>query len=439
MVELKTLIRDDLPLKTMGGIPLCFKDGAQAKKSWQLEAVVLLNQFAALGQMLAAQAKSPGILRATRLRLKNHAKACEEQVNCLLLLLAPLNPVAVHPIEAQTYLQSIGHRQSTLGQYFPNLFRDWTWGEKENSEMLELLKSLLPPENDQQVLFMGAGGGRLAYDYHRWAKPALTLVNDLNPLLLLIAKQMAEGNTLELFEMPPIPVDDQSSAIKQKLSSPGKADENLQFLLGDATAEIFKKNPFDAVVTQWFIDDCGQDIHELFPKINALLKPGGKWINIGPLIYRGGGFATLYSSQETVQIAEHCGFKVEDVKNEFAQYLNSPLWRNRREDMILSFRAVKTDDCEAAVEDSNEVHPARLEWLDDKSKPIPLMGDVKSAAQAYSLMATVFKNIDGKTSVAEIELEIVQKLGMPEEIAVKIVGDMLRGLANARLANPVKS
>ena len=40
----------------------------------------------------------------------------------------------------------------------------------------------------------------------------------------------------------------------------------------------------DCVVTSFFID-CAHNVVEFIELIHRILKPGGKWINFGPLLY----------------------------------------------------------------------------------------------------------------------------------------------------------
>jgi hypothetical protein len=438
MSKLETVLKSGATSRTLSDIPLCFDDAAQVKKKWQLEALVLINQCENAAQSFAESARAPGQLRATRDRLKKYAEACRAQAACLKALLSPLNLGGIQPVELQAYLKMIKYRQSELGQYFSNLFRDWSWGEKENTQAFETLKSLLPASENQCILFMGSGGSRLAYDYHCWAQPALTVANDINPLLLLVAKQVVEGQTLEMVEVPALAVDENSWGVKRSLKAPQPADDKLKFVLGDATSGIFKDHSFDHVVTHWFIDDCGRTVQTLFPKINAILKPGGTWVNIGPLMYRG-GFAQQYSARETVELAERCGFKVDQTKEELVPYLHSPLNRSQRLETVLSFRATKTADCDKISEAGEEIKPAVMPWLIDTTVPVPMLSELPSAAQATGLIAAVFGSIDGKASISEIEKKVVKLTNVSPQIASSLVTKIVYNLFETRAVNPFKT
>lgn len=52
-----------------------------------------------------------------------------------------------------------------------------------------------------------------------------------------------------------------------------------------------------------------------FDTIHRLLKPGGRWMNLGPLLYGTGPFVQL-SLDEIVAVVEEMGFIFEDVGEE---------------------------------------------------------------------------------------------------------------------------
>lgn len=68
---------------------------------------------------------------------------------------------------------------------------------------------------------------------------------------------------------------------------------------------------YDFVVTLFFID-TSQNVFATLEHIYALLRPGGTWINLGPLLWTSGGQAKLeLSLEELLQAAEEIGFIIE--------------------------------------------------------------------------------------------------------------------------------
>lgn len=67
---------------------------------------------------------------------------------------------------------------------------------------------------------------------------------------------------------------------------------------------------YDFIVTLFFIDTSLNIIRTL-EHIYTLLRPGGKWINLGPLLWTGGGEPSLeLSLDEVLQVAKEVGFDV---------------------------------------------------------------------------------------------------------------------------------
>lgn len=69
---------------------------------------------------------------------------------------------------------------------------------------------------------------------------------------------------------------------------------------------------FDFVVTLFFID-TSLNVIETLERIHSLLRPGGQWINLGPLLWTGGGQAAVeLSLEEVLKLATMIGFDVAD-------------------------------------------------------------------------------------------------------------------------------
>ncbi|KAK1634187.1 methyltransferase-like protein [Colletotrichum phormii] len=87
---------------------------------------------------------------------------------------------------------------------------------------------------------------------------------------------------------------------------PNKA---VKFVQGDFLEMFPEDGQFDAVVTLFFID-IGNNIIDFLSNIHRLLKPGGTWINLGPLKY-GTHTALQLSAEEVLHLADLIGFDVD--------------------------------------------------------------------------------------------------------------------------------
>jgi carnosine N-methyltransferase len=80
------------------------------------------------------------------------------------------------------------------------------------------------------------------------------------------------------------------------------------------TAFNDQQGHYDIIVTHFFIDTA-RNLMAYFDTIQRLLKPGGKWVNFGPLLYGTGPFVQL-SLEEIIDVVEEMGFEFEDLCNE---------------------------------------------------------------------------------------------------------------------------
>ncbi|KAH6629125.1 N2227-like protein-domain-containing protein [Boeremia exigua] len=94
-----------------------------------------------------------------------------------------------------------------------------------------------------------------------------------------------------------------------------KPSEDVLLVEGDFNTAFNGQNGhYDIIVTHFFIDTA-RNLMSYFDTIHRLLKPGGKWMNLGPLLYGTGPFVQL-SLDEIVAVVEEMGFEFEDVGDE---------------------------------------------------------------------------------------------------------------------------
>jgi hypothetical protein len=168
-------------------------------------------------------------LRAvTRARLELNARALEDHGRRLGALLAPLS-IGGHSASVETHL-ALRTRlpiDQGLTTYYPNLHRDWSWGDEENAASLEIVDGALGDGAAGRVLVLGAGSGRLAYDVHRRWTPGITVALDFNPLLMIVAQSVARGERIGLYEFPLAPRTAADVAVLRELAAPEPAPAGL--------------------------------------------------------------------------------------------------------------------------------------------------------------------------------------------------------------------
>ena len=176
--------------------------------------------------------------------------------------------------------------QQQLMSYDQTVFRDWAWGEDENKQTLDLISKAV--EADYKLgtcLFIGAGACGMPVEIHRQFCGTLSLACDINPWLFFVANKILGGETIELFEFPhPLAVD-AAPCIRHQLKLPEPLSGTFIQLFADILKHPFKHEWADTICTPWFIDIIQKHPLELFKVFNSLLKPGGSWINFGPLLF----------------------------------------------------------------------------------------------------------------------------------------------------------
>lgn len=100
----------------------------------------------------------------------------------------------------------------------------------------------------------------------------------------------------------------------RELSFPSMLMDNPNAILveGDFTTAFgSEKGQFDVVVTHFFIDTA-RNLMSYFDTIISLLKPGGYWVNFGPLLYGTGPWVQL-TLEEIIDVTEAMGFQYVDA------------------------------------------------------------------------------------------------------------------------------
>ncbi|KAK4798298.1 hypothetical protein SAY86_030624 [Trapa natans] len=213
-----------------------------------------------------------------------------------------------------------------------NIVRDWAVeGKKERDEcykpILEELDALFPDrcmESPPACLVPGAGLGRLAleissmgfisqgneFSYYMMICSSFILNNTqiagewtIYPWIHSNCNSLSENDQLRPVSIPDI--HPASAGITEGFS-----------MCGGDFVEVYGESSqigaWDAVVTCFFIDTA-HNIIEYIEIISKILKDGGVWINLGPLLYH---FADTYSQEDEMSVE----LSLEDVKRVALHY-----------------------------------------------------------------------------------------------------------------------
>ncbi len=192
--------------------------------------------------------------------------------------------------------------QSTIKQFV----RDWSReGAAERNmcykpvldKLLSLYGGAGVDRSQVKVLVPGAGMGRLAFDI---AREGFECQGNEFSLFMLVASNFVLNRCAGAVDSRTVhpwihqftnvsSTDDRTRAVTFPDVDPGSLPEDAHFSMAagdflEVYAEPEYRSSQDCVVTCFFID-CAHNIVDFVELIHRVLKPGGHWINFGPLLY----------------------------------------------------------------------------------------------------------------------------------------------------------
>jgi uncharacterized protein YbaR (Trm112 family) len=401
----------DFPL--LEGMPWLFAEPQATLGEWRGRLQFSLQQLSQEIAGLEKELQEKDIRPLAKRRVERYKKAVETHRRALQKLLRPVEMQSLQGnYESYLALRTRLPTDQGLNTYYPNIHRDWAWGEEENKASLKQIRAVLHDHAELgNVLVLGAGAGRLAYDIHTELNCTATVAMDFNPLLMLVAKAVTSGKKLSLYEFPIAPLALDDDAILRKLTAPEVVDENFHLLLGDALRPPFPDQSFDTVVTPWLIDIINEDLPVLAARINNLLKENGRWVNFGSLAFSSPQRLHCYSPEETKAIVSENGFSDPYVSQATIPYMNSPASRHGRQERVFSFSAYKERNIRKP-----ERHKALPDWIVTGKEPVPLSPSFRQQAMTTQIYSFIMSLIDGKRSIKDMAVVLEnQKLMTREE------------------------
>ncbi len=421
--------RVDFP--RIDSIPWLFAEPGASLGEWRGRLHFSLQRNDRDEQQLRASLERPELRAATRARLELLADATADHGRRLRALLAPLElEDYAATIETNLALRTRLPAEQGLTTYYANVHRDWAWGDEENDASFRILESALGDDAPGRVLVLGAGAGRLAYDFHVGTAATVTVALDFNPLLMLLAQRVARGERVELYEFPIAPRTAADHAVLRSLAAPAPAREGFACVLADAHRPPFRRGTFDTVITPWLVDILPERFEALCARINSLLAPGGRWLNFGSLSFHVPDAAARYSLEECAAVIEENGFAAPAVAEHEIPYLCSPASRHGRRERVVAWKAPKVRDMKKLPR-----YEALPDWLVRGTEPVPLSESFRVQAMSTRIYAFIMSLIDGRRSVKDIARSIVEQRLMNEQEAeaairtflIKMYEDSRRG------------
>ncbi|HEX9707043.1 MAG TPA: hypothetical protein VGA24_05330 [Steroidobacteraceae bacterium] len=397
----------------IGGIPWLMPEPRLALTEWRGRLHHLLTHYASeAARQRSALADCGGGL--TRQRLEHVAAALDDQAMRVRALMRPLGIERRN--EAHAVHVALGTElpvNQGLSSYYPNLHRDWCWGDAENRASLDAVLASLPPGMaPARILVLGAGACRLAYDLHQGLRPALTVALDFNPLFFLAASRVLDGQPLELHEFPIAPRTIADHAVLRRLAAPAPVAPGFELVLADANSPPFRPAVFDLVLTPWFIDVASEPVSRVVARINALLAAGGLWVNHGSLAFADAAPGDAQSLEELLEQLPAGGFARAEARDAQQPYLSSPASRHARRETVITFSARKERDL-APVPAGRPIP----EWLARADRPVPVLPQFRAQALSMRVYAFLLAMIDGERTIRDMARLMEQQKLMTAEDA----------------------
>lgn len=231
----------------------------------------------------------------------------------------------------------------SVSQTLKHFVRDWAdEGMKEREDafpcVLSMLKGLgldsAGNGRPVKVLLPGSGLGRLGHEVAELGQSSITsprcdlisahifsgyevTVNEWSMYMNVAYRYLEAHTDPHSISMYPF-IDGMShhastSDMMREVTSPNvRPNPSVLLVEGDFVSAFSGKDvEFDIIITHFFIDTA-RNLMFYFDTIQRLLKPGGHWINFGPLLYGSGPFVQL-SLDEIVMVVEDMGFQFEDI------------------------------------------------------------------------------------------------------------------------------
>jgi len=243
---------------------------------------------------------------------------------------------------------------------------------------------------------------------------------DFNPLLMLVANEMASGQRLSMYEFPIAPRSLEDDAVLRKLSAPEAAGDDFHLVLGDALRAPFAAGSFDTIVTPWLIDIITEDLPVFAARVNRLLKDDGRWVNFGSLAFADPSLARRYSPEETKAIVAESGFSDPYVSQATIPYMCSPASRHGRQERVFTFCAYKE---RAAGQPPR--HKALPDWLVTGKEAVPLTQSFRTQAMTTQIYSFIMSLIDGKRSIEDMAKILEQQKLMSRQEAIPAIRSFL--------------
>jgi SAM-dependent methyltransferase/uncharacterized protein YbaR (Trm112 family) len=390
----------------VAGIPILLSDPTAYLASCRQQIAHLEEHATRAEALVHQQIQRRDLLPSTQQRCRSIITALQAQIADVRFILAP-----IISLEGQMAPPSEPAGTPELLTYIHYLYRDWGWpaeSDGENERHLRAVQGVAGNQSLGRLLVLGAGACRLAYDLHQSGMSSDTTVLDISPLLFLAAQTIVRGGMVKLREANAEIHSLEFASREWVLRAPKGPipEDEFHFLFADGVTPPVASASFDTILTPWFIDIVPLDLRTLIGELHRILKPAGRWLNIGPLRYRPEiPIGRRFCQEEIFDLISRAGFHLEASSSDSMPYLVSKLNGRGKIEWVLSFAATKLANL--------QITPGTFppDWLILPHLPIPTFSGqsrFSSEDPAEHIVATF---IDGHRSINDIAAQIADQAG----------------------------
>lgn len=282
--------------------------------------------------------------------------------------------------------------QSNFNLY-PELFlRDWIWESSEISIFLNFLNQ--NNENEDEIIFLGCGAGRLAYETATSLPETKVYGTDLNPLNLLPLLQ----NNFKAYDAQLYPFDISKSGNKfdfKKIQLPS----NLNYFISDFyELPIINSN---CVVTTWLLDTLPNKFHELIAHIVYALNENASYYYIGLANFHKKSIEDMLSQDEIIDVLNNF-FESVTYEVKFIPYMQDPNTSLKREELVLFAKC-------------NEPKKELGQKIKNETRGIKYNQFIHNQKMEVQTFYKILKNINTDTSLEAIVSITQKEFGFSQE------------------------
>ncbi len=402
---------------------------------WAMESFKLIYNLTIHKANVESLLQQPDLMKLSRGRLKNIREQLDAQIRRYKSFLLPLD---WKKVDQQKFMSFYGMKpgSSFLVKNIDNIFRDWCWGEEESKASFTCLQNLMTDLKvtlEDNLLVLGSGASRLAYDFHQNFQFVKTFAVDYNPLFHLIVRKILNGESISFCEFPIVPSKAEDFAVERVLRAPSKVRTGFELMLGDITDAEFVWPQTNFVLTPWLIDVVSMDFSHLLTRLNKHLSLGGKWINYGPLGFNNPRLQDYYSFEEVNHLLQKYGFKVLRSTYEFAPYLQSPSSNSHRMEKVYAFVAEKiSETAEVEIDFANSLP----EWLVDHQKTITIPVQAMRLEEGFAFNVKIAQLLKQSLNFQELVDRLHLEMQVEKMHLASVVHHILLNFYQQSLLNP---